>query len=528
MKSGEPNPDKQLYCRLRALSWPQLWTAETPRFNAADPNQRRQSVALIRAVGVVFSESGPAEHKDAVRRWLLGLLHDPCEIIQRYAMNALPKIGAGPGEEAELLSLFRSTTLEREQKYLARSLEKIGGAATLHSIQQGSPPFLSQAEQKVKASVARAQSPSALRMRRLLSDFAGLRIHLRGRRGLEGFVRREAEESVSARGKFRVADVRPGLVSLTPLAPFALADIYALRCFGTVGFVPGPFEPPRPSSPPHPPRAEDPVAALAAAIASPSSRRVFQAFTDGTIRYRLNFVSRGHQRSLVRRLAGRVFALCPEILNDARNVTWTIDIQPGGRGHALELRPNLTPDPRFLYRRQDVPAASHPPLAACLARLAGRAGHEIVWDPFCGSGSELMERVLLGGVRAIYGSDRDPAAIAIARANFAALRAKSVNTTFVRSDFRDFPAAGALGSDLLTLIITNPPMGRRVPLADVRRLMEDLFRVAAAVLQPGGRLVLANPLPMDNPHPALKLQSRQPVDFGGFDCRLELYRKLPR
>jgi len=134
----------------------------------------------------------------------------------------------------------------------------------------------------------------------------------------------------------------------------------------------------------------------------------------------------------------------------------------------------------------------------------------------------------LGGVRAIYGSDRDPAAIAIARANFAALRAKSVNTTFTRSDFRDFPAADALGSDRPTLIITNPPMGRRVPLADVRRLMEDLFRVAAAVLQPGGRLVLANPLPMENPHPALKLQSRQPVDFGGFDCRLELYRKLPR
>jgi predicted RNA methylase len=259
-------------------------------------------------------------------------------------------------------------------------------------------------------------------------------------------------------------------------------------------------------------------------------------FTRGAIRYRLNFVTKGHQRSLVRRLAARVYALRPEILNDARNVTWTFDIQPPGRGHAVELRPNVTPDPRFSWRQQDVPATSHPPLAACLARLAGRVDNEIIWDPFCGSGSELIESLLLGGVRALYGTDRDPAAIAAARANFAALRAGSAFTTpatnsvemnLTRADFRDFAAGGALGPGRLTLILTNPPLGRRVPLEDVRRLMEDLFRVAATVLRPGGRLVLANPLPVENSRPPLQLQSRQPVDFGGFDCNVELWRKPP-
>jgi 23S rRNA G2445 N2-methylase RlmL len=267
---------------------------------------------------------------------------------------------------------------------------------------------------------------------------------------------------------------------------------------------------------------------MAYAITSPSSRRLLEAFTQGAIRYRLNFISKGHQRSLVRRLADRVYALRPEILNDARNVTWTFDIQPAGRGHAVELRPNVTPDPRFSWRLQDIPAASHPPLAACLARLPGRVENEIVWDPFCGSGSELVESALLGGVRALYGTDRDPAAIAAARANFASAGAKSVEMNLTCCDFRDFAAGGALGHDRLTLILTNPPLGRRVPLDDVHRLLEDLFRVAAAVLRPGGRLVLANPLLMENPRPLLQLQSSQAVDFGGFDCRVELWRKPPR
>jgi predicted RNA methylase len=515
MKSGEKNAGKELYHQLRALSWAQLWSDEAPRFNKASPKERSQRVAVVRAVGVVFSESGDPAHKEEVKLWLLGLLHDPCEKIRRYAMAALPKIGPGAGGEAELLSLWRTTTAGREKKFLAQALEKIGGAATLETMRAGNHGFLPQTEQKVKASVARSQSPSAVRMAGLLSDFAGLRIHLHGRRGLEGMVRDEAEEAIKTHGKFRIADVSSGLVALTPVAPFALADLYALRCFGAVGFVPA-------SNP------AESIEALASVITSPLARRVLQVFTEGTIRYRLNFIGKGHQRSTVRLLADRVYALCPEILNDARNVTWTMDIYPGGRGGPVELRPNLAPDPRFYYRRQDVPAASHPQLAACLARLAGRVENEIVWDPFCGSGLELVESALLGGVRGIHGTDLSAEAVAIARDNFAAARMKPVPANFACCDFRDYAASGSLGPDSATLIITNPPMGMRVPVGDLRGLMEDLFNVAATVLRPGGRLVLANPVSMEKPPRSFQLQSRQAVDFGGFDCRVEKYLKLER
>ena len=163
-----------------------------------------------------------------------------------------------------------------------------------------------------------------------------------------------------------------------------------------------------------------------------------------------------------------------------------------------------------------------------MARLAGKCDREIVWDPFCGSGLELIERALLGGARSVHGTDLSPHAIAISEGNFAAAKVRSVAAKFTCCDFRDFAGVEGLGPNSVTLILTNPPMGRRVPIGDLRGLIADLFTVAATVLEPGGRLVFANPLPVGTCPPALTLQSRQVVDFGGFNCRLELYRKQTR
>ena len=104
MKSA--NTSKELYRELRALPWEQLWKDEVQRFDRATARERFERVSVVRAVGVVFPESGPAEQRDEVRAWLRGLLHDPEEKIRRYAMAALPKIGAGAGDEAELLALL--------------------------------------------------------------------------------------------------------------------------------------------------------------------------------------------------------------------------------------------------------------------------------------------------------------------------------------------------------------------------------------------------------------------------------------
>jgi len=447
-------------------------------------------------------ESGSSGQGNEVRQWLRSLLGDPAEKIRRYAMNALPKAGAGREEETEMLALLRSTGIDREKKFLSGALEKIGGAETLTAARG----VLPQTEQKARAAVVRAECPGAVRLDRMLEEIDGVRIHLRGRRGLEGVMRSEVEEQ----GKFRVLKVGSGLVVVEPVGPFQLADVFALRCFGTAGF----------------PLGSGRGASLAGVMASPLARKILTAFTEGPVRYRLDFVSKGHQRGAVRELANRVYAMCPEILNDPRSALWSMDVCPAAGGETVELRPRWSPDPRFAYRLKDVPAASHPPLAACMARLGGRA--DVVWDPFCGSGVELIECALRGGVRRLIGTDRSPEAIAIARANFDAAGAAPADADFICSDFRGHEAIEGLGSGTVDLIITNPPLGMRVPIPNLRALIADLLAVAAVVLKPGGRLVFVNPVRMENPHRLLALKSRQTVDMSGFDCRMEVYVKSAR
>lgn len=506
--------DKELYRRLRTLSREELWKREVPAFDRATPRERVGRVAVIRAVGVAFAGFGTAAERAEVRAWLVSLLRDPAEKVRRYAIAALPKIGVGPAEEAELLALLRGATVERETQHLAKALGRTGGAATLEAV-GGAREFL-QTEQKVKARVARKQQPSRVRPGHTLREFAGIRIHLRCRKGLEAIVRDEFLERMGTRGKFRLLESAPCRVAVEPVAPFSLADIHSLRCFATVNFVLGVV---RTAS------VEKSLDALAALIVSPLSRRLLAAFTEGSLRYRIDFVSKGHQRGAVRRLGNRAYALCPQILNDPCSAPWSMDIHSSGQGIAVELRPRLSPDPRFYYREDDVAAASHPPLAACMARLAGPAKDEIVWDPFCGSGLELIETALLGGVARVYGTDVSPEAVAIAQRNFAAAKLGGVESRFVCRDFRDFAKVEGLGPESVTLVVTNPPMGRRIRIPDMRGLFRDFFHAAATALKPGGRLVFPNPLRMESPHPLLTLQSRRVVDLGGYDCRLEVYLK---
>jgi 23S rRNA G2445 N2-methylase RlmL len=513
MKSAEKNHDKDLYRRWRTFSLDQLWKVEIPRFDSAEAHQRIESVSLIRAVGVVFSESGTAEQKQAARNWLVKLLGDSNEKIRRYAIAALPKIGAGAREETELLKLFHEATSETEQKFLWEALEKIGGQTALEKLKsfQKSP---ARSEQKIRANLARAENPSQIALDRTLTDFATVSISLHCRKGLEEILRDETKEKLL--DKFRIERILPGRVIVKALAPFRLADLYQLRCFDEIGFqLSGETTLKHGKS----------VDELAALITSQTARRIFEAFTAGSIRYRLEFVSRGHQRSIVRQTASRAYELAPDILNDPRSAPWEITVESADTTGLVELRPKLT-EPRFTYRIGDVPAASHPPLAAALARAAGGMENEIVWDPFCGSGVELIERALLGGVREIYGTDLSGDAIEVATKNFAAANLPSISAKFLHCDFRKFTSEKDAPAKGVSLIITNPPLGKRVPIPNLRGLLEDLFSAATATLRPGGRLVFVNPFRMESRRPLLKLQSRKLIDLGGLQCWLEKYLKV--
>jgi 23S rRNA G2445 N2-methylase RlmL len=512
------NRDKELYRELRELPWNELWTREVPRFNSGAPRERFERVAVIRAVGVVFSEISPSNQLAEVKTWLRSLLNDPQEKIRRYAIAALPKLPRDASDEHELLALAKKPTSDREKQHLSSALSKIGGKETLRHAQNLTPRAL----QRVKATIARAETPSAINLTAPLANFRDLEILLRGRAGLETFVRDEASDYIQDHQKFRIRATKTALVILTPTAPFVLADLLSLRCFDNIAFS-------------LPPVQTSGLGLLSETITSPLALNILHSFTTGPIRYRLDFVSKGHQRAVVRQLAQLIHARQPALLNGGGDTPWTIEVHSTTKSARVVLAPKISPDPRFAYRRRDIPAASHPPLAACMARLsmepssnrrqnilksfAAPTKGQVIWDPFCGSGLELIERALLGNVSKIIGTDLSAHALEIARQNFAAANLQNIQTRFVASDFRAFDPGP------VDVIITNPPMGKRVPIPNLRQLISDLFTAAARHLKPGGQLIFANPVKLVPSHQSLKCDLTRLIDFGGFHCWLEKHSK---
>jgi 23S rRNA G2445 N2-methylase RlmL len=448
---------------------------------------------------------------------LTGLLQDPEEKIRRYAMNALPKLGERAESEKAVLELLDKAAGEREVKVLSQTLSKIGGEATLEKLEalHEGHAELHAAEQKVKAQLVRQEAPASIRLDAKIKETRQLRIHLRTRRGMESFVRDELLAHPKLKSRFKIIRTSSGCVALSALRPFTLADLYQLRTLGSVNFVLGVV-------------AEDEAhynKAMAKIIASEQAQLLCDKLTEGQARYRLEFMRIKVPPRKVQAIVNEAFALCPNLLNDPRKSPWAIEIYPEKVGQSVELRPRVLPDPRFTYRVGDVPASTHPPLAAAMAQMANLQADEIIWDPFCGSGLELIECARLSSLASILATDLDAHAIEIARKNFESAGVASDQVVLHRGDFRNYAKVASVAPDSISLIIANPPLGRRIRTEDLKGLITEFYQIAAKTLRPGGRLVFINPLKLDSPDPSLKLEARHLVDLGGFDCRVEKWVK---
>jgi 23S rRNA G2445 N2-methylase RlmL len=268
---------------------------------------------------------------------------------------------------------------------------------------------------------------------------------------------------------------------------------------------------------------DDLPAAVVTALTSSEARDILADYTRGPVRYRMAWASGGKRRASIFRIAAEVRERRPELVNDPTDSRWDVTIYEAPGVVRVELGPRI-PDPRFAYRRTDVPAASHPTVAAALARAAGVQPGDVVWDPFVGSGLELCERSLLGRYRLLVGSDRDPAAVRAATENLTAAGVPAERRVLVAGDATSFrPPAQP------TLILTNPPLGRRIERTRaLPELLDRFLERAAALLPPGGRLVWISPFPART----LALARRcgltptlaQDVDLGGFTAGLQAFR----
>lgn len=507
VSSGDGADEEAASDAARALlrAAPKAAEALRPLFDSADI---AQTVRLARF----------ASRLDApdARPILVPLLKHEDSRVRRAAASALGRLGgdvpseptastlpAGPTVEAALLEAWPGTD-PAERRALAEALGKIGGersAVLLATVDAGDDAELRRIVDKAKLMRARDATrtePVALDLDAQTGE--ALPIELRCRTGLEALLFAEVRE-LPLLSDARI--VAPGVVTATLRGP--ATAVLASRLHTDFSFVLETV-----------PSDRSEVDAVVAALTSSAATRIFSTFTRGTPRLRIDWEGRGPQRGLTWKIAA---ALAERgIVNDSREAPWEARIRTTPRGALqIALIPRGLDDPRFAYRKADVPAASHPTIAAAIARFADVRTDDVVWDPFTGSGVELIECARRGPPRLAFGTDIEAAALAAARQN---VEAAAANIELVLADATTYiPAVRP------SLIVSNPPMGRRVHRGDVGPLLESFLAHLAEVAAKRARLVWISPIPKRTTPFAtslgFELERAIELDMGGFPGRLE-------
>jgi precorrin-6B methylase 2 len=474
-------------------------TAVTVRFadSALDDGAKAR---LIAALGL-FARGGD----DDARGQLIARarVDDASPRVRKAVAVAIGKLGDRADDDARAALLARWDAGDApadERRALAEALGKLGGPdalARLHALDAGGDGELARRRDRALLMADRSAKRDA--ESEVITDVAPpapLAIQLGCRPGLAGFLVDElAALAITARP---VGDRAAELRLAEPLDRLFAARLWASLAIQNA--LP----------------AGDLATAITRTLTSPAVLGLLRAWTRGAIRWRLGF-AHGHKRAIVWRVARDVTAAAPALLNDPTATTWEALVDDDAR--TLALVPRRLTDPRFAYRVAEVPAASHPTVAAALAWLAAPRANDRVWDPFCGSGLELIEVARRAAPGRLLGTDLDPDALDAARRN---LDAAGVTAELVQAD------ACGHAPGTVDLVITNPPLGSRVQLDAVALLVAALPNFARA-LAPGGRLVWITPAPRKTSPVAEQLglvrSSSTAVDLGGVRGQLEAWQR---
>jgi hypothetical protein len=476
-----------------------LLSAGLPAATYAAENLTRESDATEPAVLRLIGRSLRAHDAPELLAALVKALDSASSETRRHAAMALGKSGRAAAEPALLTCL--DTTDPKLLRSVVEALGKVGGEAALERLRGAAPPpALKQVFERARLMLERSAGRAADVGAPIAVDNPlprALQIALECRSGLAAFL---AEEAAS----LGASVATPSEATLTYAGP--LAPLLELRLASSVAIV-WPLA-----------QGTSPGGVLAALLDS-ELVAALTSWSLGPLRFRLEWQGAGHRRADTWRIAQGLREAGSPLLNDPVQAPWTIEVQQTPEPRLL-LRPSAAPELRFDYRVRDVPAASHPTLAAALARVAGVRADDVVWDPFTGSGVELIERARLGPLRELHGTDLDARALLAAREN--AERAGVSGMLLQQADARTHRVAG------LTLVMTNPPMGRRVLRArGLSGVLCQVVRNVAAQLAPGGRMVWLSPFPEATARAAadagLDVERLGPIDLGGFTAELQRF-----
>jgi hypothetical protein len=364
-----------------------------PRFLGSTPPLRAR---VLRAIGRFPDDL-------AARALLIEALGDPDPKTRRNAAMALGHVKDAAAEVA-LLATWERDPRPEMRRTLAASLGKVGGPRSLDVLEQASradDPELARIAGKASIMVGRTASRSERgRVDDARAPPLPIEVVLLARDGLEELL---AQELLDVPTVSDVHVTAPGHVRGRLAGP--LQSLFAARTLLFFAF-PLPTE--------WSADGETLEEVVARAVTSDAARAVFTTFTQGPVRYRLAWEDGSHRRATTWSAVQAIARRAPELVNDPTASLWEVVVAETRRFVDVSLAPRGLTDPRFAYRLGDVPAASHPTIAAALARVAGVRDGDVVWDPFVGSGSELVERARLGPYRSLHGSDVEPRALSAA------------------------------------------------------------------------------------------------------------------
>ena len=470
----------------------------------------RGRARLLRLIGRAAADAA-GEARAAAAEAVAAVLADSDVRVRRQAALALARTGDSGAEDA-LLDAWRGEADPSVRRALASALGMAGRDRALVALRAALPdatdPELRRLLEKAILTASRTMERSAGSViDGTAAPAAPMAVVLRCRAGLERLLAAEL-----AAGGWPVEATASGRVEARLAGP--LASLFHFRLHHGIAF-------------PLAARAGATTSGVVDALTSPEAAAIFAAFTRGPVRFRLEWERGGHRRAEVWRVAGAIAARRPDLVNDPTDSTWRVHVAEDGDQVAIALEPRKLDDPRFAYRVADVPAASHPTVAAALARLSVThslaPADDVVWDPFVGSGLELCERGRLAPSGRLVGSDISSEALAAARAN---VESAGVKAELVVGDALEKDVPGA------TVILTNPPMGRRVLRGRAQPLLVELVDRAAAILPAGGLLCWISPIPGQTRARAvaagLRLVDAQTIDMGGFAAEIQVLRRETR
>ncbi len=200
-----------------------------------------------------------------------------------------------------------------------------------------------------------------------------------------------------------------------------------------------------------------------------------------------------------------------------------VDGRPG-----WEVLVRLTPRPLSTraWRVCDLGGALNAAIAAAMIRLTRPRPDQVVFNPACGSGTLLVERLAVGPARRALGCDTDPEALACARRNVRAA-GLGAQVELYPWDARATP----LQAESVDVICADLPFGHLVGShAENVELYPALLDEAARVAKPGARGVFITHevrlmTALLEQHPRWELRRVVRVTQGGLHPRIFVVRR---